>query len=184
MKFFFLFALLCFYSSAEAQQVPSYAVFCFAEKNLAGNYVAFQTWNPGYAEGCCLGGSGSLAVFSTDRSNTVVYAAVNCPPQDQYYPLTCFRGNNECQGTSFTTQAIGEAAVNECCGVSGSTTASFHLSQVGTVCLRCVYPAPSQRQLNQARAILNAAPRSYSPANVCVLVGLASLTYMFSKMYN
>ena len=128
-----------------------------------------------------------MAIFANvqyDSTDTVVYVAKNCPLQDQYYPLTCYRGSNQCQGTSSTTRAIGEAAVQECCGTSGTTIASFHLAQIGTVCLTCLFPAPSQSQLNQARAMINAAPRSYAPANVLVLVGLASLAYLLGKMYN
>ena len=125
-----------------------------------------------------------FADVSRDSTDTVVYGAENCPLQDQYYPLTCYRGNTQCQGTSSTTRAIGEAAVQECCGTSGTTMASFRLDQVGTVCLTCLFPAPSQSQLNQARAMINAAPRSYAPANVLVLVGLASLAYLLGKIYN
>ena len=191
MKFLIIFALLCFcYSSTGAQQTPQYAVYCFAEKNLARNHVAFLTSNLADYQGCCLGGSGSVAVFANvnhDSTDTMVYIAENCPPQDQYYPLTCYRGNNQCQATGsnrFTTQTTGEAAVEDCCSTSGTTAASFHLAQVGTVCLTCLYPAPSQSQLNQARAMINAAPRGYAPANVLVLVGLASLAYLLGKMYN
>ena len=191
MKCLIILALLCFcYSSSEAQQTPRYAVFCFAEKKLAGNYVSYLTSSLADYQGCCLGGSGSVAVFANvqyDSRDTVVYVAENCPPQDQYYPLTCYRGNTQCQATGsnrFTTQATGEAAVEECCGTSGTMTASFHLAQVGTVCLTCLFPAPSQSQLNQARAMINAAPRGYAPAHVLVLVGLASLAYLLGKMYN
>lgn len=188
MKCITLFVLLCFYSSAEAQQVSPYAVFCFAERNFAGNYVVFLTSNLADAQGCCLGGAGSAAIFANvnyDNKDTLVYAAVNCPPQEQYYPLTCYRGNTQCRatGTVFNTQAIGEAAVQECCG-SRQEMASFRLAQIGTVCITCIYPAPTQSQLNQARAMVNGAPHSYSRANVCVLVGLASLAYLLGKMYD
>ena len=129
-----------------------------------------------------------MAIFANvnlDSTDTTVYVAENCPPQDQYYPLTCFRGNTQCQGLNrFTTQTTGEAAVQDCCGTSGTMTASFYLAQIGTVCLTCLFPAPSQSQLNQARAMINAAPHGYAPANVLVLVGLASLAYLLGKMYN
>jgi hypothetical protein len=193
MKGFIVFLLICFfYSSTEAQRVSPYAVFCFAEKNLAGNYVVFLTSNPADTQSCCVGGSGSAAIFANvnyDNTDTVVYAAVNCPPQEQYFALTCYRGNTQCQtagSTVFTTQAIGEAAVQECCGTSGTTTASFRLAQIGTVCLTCLYPAPSQSQLTRARAMVSSAssPHSYSPANVCMLVGLASLVYLLGEVYN
>ena len=63
----------------------------------------FLTSNLANAQGCCLGGSGSVAVFANINynggDNTVVYAAVNCPPQEQYYPLTCYRGNTQCQAS-------------------------------------------------------------------------------------
>ena len=188
MKCLIIFTLLCFcYSFSQAQQTPQYAVFCFAEKNLAGNYVVFLTSSLANYQGCCLGGSSSVTVFANinhDSIDTVVYIAENCPPQARYYPLTCYRGNTQCQATGFTTRAIGEAAVQECCGTSGTMTASFHLAQIGNVCITCFYPAPSQSQLNQARARINSAPRGYSPANVCVLVGFASLAYLLGKKYN
>lgn len=188
MKCIVIFALLCVYSTTEAQQVSPYAVYCFAEKDFAGNYVAFLTSDLADAQGCCLGGSGSAAIFANvnyDSTDTVVYAAMNCPPQDQYYPLTCYRGNTQCgatAGTVFTTQAIGEAAVQECCGASG-TLASFRLSQIGTVCLTCIFPAPSQSQLSRARAMVNGAAHGYSQANVSVLVGFAVLAYLLGKIY-
>ena len=114
MKFIIFFVLLCFYSSAETQLVSPYAVFCFAERNFAGNYVVFLTSHLANV----LGGSGSAAIFANvnyDNTDTVVYAAVNCPLQEQYYPLTCYHGNTQCQatGTEFNTQMIGEAAVQE-----------------------------------------------------------------------
>ncbi len=151
----------------------------------------FLTSNLADAQGCCLGGSGSAAVFANVNYNgvdsTLVYAAVNCPPQEWYYPLTCYRGNTQCQTTSartiFITQTIGQAAVQECCG-SRQEMASFHLTQIGTVCITCVYPAPTQNQLNLTRAMMNAAPLSYSQANVCMLVGFASLAYLLGKMYD
>ena len=126
-----------------------------------------------------------MAVFAHDSTDTTVYGTENCPPQDQYYPLTCFRGNTQCQGLNmFTTQTIGEAAVQDCCGTSGTTMASFQLAEIGNTCITCNYRAPSQNQLDQAKAMINAAPCSYAPANVLMLVGLASLAYLLGKMYN
>ena len=75
MKCLIIFVLLCFcYSSSEAQQISRYAVFCFAEKNLAGNYVVFLTSSLADYQGCCLGGSGSVAIFANvnhDSTDTV-----------------------------------------------------------------------------------------------------------------
>ena len=152
--------LLLFVSQGSAL-----SIFCFENQYVSGRYVYFEYPTVDGAQGCCVGGAGSVVIYNPSNRYYLWY---NCPATTVTFPLQCHT-DTTCSSTNyFFTQTNGADGVDQCCLTNGY--ASFNVPG-HDVCFRCAAPmSPPAVALNMPQNTWSGATKN-SITMVSLLVG-------------
>ena len=160
MKFLLvLVLLLCVHKGTCAV-----SIFCYEGQNLRGRFVYFEYVDATGANGCCVGGAGSVIIY---YPSTNFYLWHNCPATTLTLPLHCHH-DAACTDIGHYTSSTGGTAVDECCSGGKNT---FNVPG-HDVCLQCTAPfQPPANAVNMPENTLVSGTTKSHVVSMAVLMG-------------